>query len=113
MSFAQFANLSTIEFDDVAAENRRYVLLNMMPARSNRKSFDEVRIAVDYIVDHMDLKAVIYDEQQFEWLHAHVDGSSGSLTTVFYEMWMAVPDSDCVILTLRYSRIVTAIIEPE
>lgn len=113
MPVAQFADLPTIEFDEVSAENRRYVLLNIMPERSSMVAVDAVTAAVNYIVNTMDLKVLIYYEKQFDWLHARVEGSSGTLTKIFYEVWLAVTESDCIMLTLKYPRIVQAIITPE
>lgn len=113
MPIAQFVNSPIIEFDEVAAEKRRYVLLNVMPEKSSKVAVETVITAVNHIVKTIDLKVLIYDMDQFVWLHERVSGDSGTLTMVSYEVWLAVTDSDCIMLTLKYSRIVQAIIAPE
>lgn len=103
--------LPHIEFEDVASENRRFVLLNLGVHKTSA-SIRQIKGVLEYVCN-TDSKALIYDTEQFDWLHARVSGPSGGFTTVFFEVWLAATEIDCTVLVLKYPKYVKATIMPE
>lgn len=103
--------LPLIEFEDVASENRRFVLLNL-GVHKNSASIRQLKEVLEYVCN-TDSKALIYDDDQFNWLHSRVSGPSGGFTTVFFEVWLAATEVDCTVFVLKYPKFVKATIMPE
>lgn len=104
-------DLPQIEFEDVASENRRFVLLNL-GVRKTSVSTKQLKAALKFM-SSSDMKILIYDNDQFNWLHSRVSGPSGGFTTVFFEVWLAATEIDCTVLVLKYPKYVKATIMPE
>lgn len=110
-ALAPLRNLPTIKFEDVSSESRRFLLLNMK-VRKSLVSVQNLKEATKFI-SGMDAKALLCDYDQYEWLYKQIPRMNDVFHAVFYEIWLAVTELDCVALILKYPVIVQATIDPE